>query len=78
MKLNLFWPRNRWNLFQWNYHTESPYSFNIDNINGDDQVDAVMMSNDVYQGNWSGHEYLNVFVCGAVGASLWIYVLSFG
>ena len=29
-----------------------------------------MMSNDVYQGNWSGHEYLNVFVCGAVGAGI--------
>ena len=34
------------------------------------QVDAVMMYNDVYQGNWSGHEYLNVFVCGAVGSGI--------
>ena len=51
-------------------YTESPYSFNTGNINGDDQVDVVMMSNDVYQGNWSGHEYLNVFVCGAVGAGI--------
>ena len=24
----------------------------------------------MYQGNWSGHEYLNVFVCGAVGTGI--------
>ena len=29
-----------------------------------------MMYNDVYQGNWSGHDYLNVFVCGAVGSGI--------
>ncbi len=51
-------------------YTQTPYSFNTGSINGDDQVDAVMMFNDVYQGNWSGHEYLNVFVCGAVGAGI--------
>ena len=26
-----------------------------------------MMYNDVFQGNWPGDQYLNVFVCGAVG-----------
>ena len=30
--------------------TETPYSYNNGDINGSDQVDAVMMYNDVYQG----------------------------
>ena len=51
-------------------YTESPYSYNLGSIDGDDQVNAVMMYNDVYQGNWSGHDYLNVFVCGAVGSGI--------
>jgi Pregnancy-associated plasma protein-A. len=50
--------------------TESPYSYNYGDINGSDQVDAVMMYNDVYQGNWPGDKYLNVFVCGAVGSGI--------
>ncbi len=50
--------------------TETPYSYNLGNIGGNDQVDAVMMYNDVYQGNWPGDEYLNVFICGAVGTGI--------
>ena len=42
--------------------TETPYSYNNGDISGSDQVDAVMMYNDVFQGNWPGNEYLNVFV----------------
>ncbi|MAJ07082.1 MAG: hypothetical protein CL827_09540 [Crocinitomicaceae bacterium] len=50
--------------------TETPFSYNNGDINGSDQVDAVMMYNDVYQGNWPGDQYLNVFVCGAVGTGI--------
>lgn len=50
--------------------TETPYSYNNGDINGSDQVDAVMMSNDVFQGNWPGNQYLNVFVCGSVGTGI--------
>ena len=50
--------------------TETPYSYNNGDISGSDQVDAVMMYNDVFQGNWPGNEYLNVFVCGAVGTGI--------
>ena len=50
--------------------TETPYSYNNGDINGSDQVDAVMMYNDVYQGNWPGNQYLNVFVCGSVGTGI--------
>ncbi|MDC3133419.1 M43 family zinc metalloprotease [Bacteroidota bacterium] len=50
--------------------TETPFSYNNGDINGSDQVDAVMMSNDVFQGNWPGNQYLNVFVCGSVGTGI--------
>lgn len=50
--------------------TESPNSYNNGSINGSDQADDVMMYNDVYQGNWPGDQYLNVFVCGAVGSGI--------
>ena len=50
--------------------TESPYSYNNGDINGSDQVDDIMMYNDVFQGNWPGNQYLNVFVCGAVGTGI--------
>ena len=50
--------------------TETPYSYNNGDINGSDQVDAVMISNDVFQGNWPGNQYLNVFVCGSVGTGI--------
>ena len=39
-------------------------------IDGSDQVDAVITLNDVYNGNWPGDQYLNVFVCGAVGSGI--------
>ena len=29
-----------------------------------------MMYNNVYQGNWPGNQYLNVFVCGSVGTGI--------
>ena len=50
--------------------TQTPYSYNNGDINGSDQVDAVMMYNDVFQGNWPGDKYLNVFVCGSVGTGI--------
>ena len=50
--------------------TLSPFSFNTGDINGIDQVNAVIALNDVYNGNWPGDQYLNVFVCGAVGSGI--------
>ena len=50
--------------------TESVYSYNNGGINGSDQVNDIMMYNNVYQGNWPGNQYLNVFVCGSVGTGI--------
>lgn len=50
--------------------TESVYSYNNGGINGSDQVNDIMMYNNVYQGNWAGNQYLNVFVCGSVGTGI--------
>jgi hypothetical protein len=50
--------------------TLTPLSFNLGDINGSDQVNAVIALNDVYNGNWPGDQYLNVFVCGAVGSGI--------
>jgi PKD repeat protein len=50
--------------------TESEYSYNNGDINGSDQLDDVINNNDVYQGIWPGNRYLNVLICGAVGAGV--------
>jgi PKD repeat protein len=47
--------------------TFSPYSYIGDN--GADQVDAIINGNNVYQGQWPGNNYLNVFVCGDIGGA---------
>ena len=44
--------------------TQSPLSYVSDFSEGSDQVNAIISENDVYQGNWSGDNYLNVIVCG--------------
>tara|TARA_B100001093_G_scaffold188189_1_gene180717 strand:+ start:6116 stop:8170 length:2055 start_codon:yes stop_codon:yes gene_type:complete len=50
--------------------TETVFSYNNGNINGSDQLNAVLNYNDVYQGIWPSKKYLNVYVCGAVGAGI--------
>jgi PKD repeat protein len=44
--------------------TRTISSFSYNGTNGQDQVDAIINGNDVYQGEWPGDEYLNVFICG--------------
>jgi hypothetical protein len=36
---------------------------------GDAQVTAIKNGNDVYQNNWEGNKYLNVFICGEIGGA---------
>ena len=36
---------------------------------GDAQVSAIVAGNDVFQGNWPGNKYLNVFVCANIGGA---------
>lgn len=44
--------------------TQSPMSFNEDGWN---QVQAIIDGNDVYNDEWPGDQYLNFFICGAIG-----------
>ena len=32
--------------------------------NGTQQVNAIINGNDVYNGQWPGNRYMNVFICG--------------
>jgi PKD repeat protein len=37
--------------------------------NGGAQVDAIVSGNDVYNGEWPGNRYLNIFICGDIGGA---------
>ena len=45
-------------------HTLSPYSYVSDFSGGGDQINAIIIGNDAYNGNWSSYNYLNVIICG--------------
>lgn len=47
--------------------TQSPMSFQGDD--GGDQVQAIINGNDVFNGQWPGNKYLNVFICGEIGGA---------
>ena len=40
-----------------------------DGADGGAQVDAIVAGNDVYQGQWSGSKYMNVFICKEIGGA---------
>lgn len=46
-------------------YTNSPLTY--DGSNGYAQVNAIKQGNDVYNGEWPGDEYLNIFVCADIG-----------
>jgi len=47
--------------------TFSPMSYQGDD--GGNQVDAIVAGNNVYNGQWPGNKYLNIFVCGEIGGA---------
>lgn len=47
--------------------TFSPMSYQGDD--GWDQVDAIVSGNNVYNGQWAGNRYLNIFICGDIGGA---------
>jgi PKD repeat protein len=52
--------------------TQSPMSYQ--GANGNAQVDAIVAGNDVFNGQWPGNRYLNVFICGDIdGAAGYTY-----
>ena len=36
---------------------------------GSSQVNEIISNNNVYQGQWPGNKYLNIFVCGSIGGA---------
>ncbi len=55
------------NCFNGVTRTISPMSY--DGSDGSAQVSTIRNNNDVYQGSWKGHKYLNIFVCGEIGGA---------
>lgn len=49
--------------------TRTQNSLTSNGEDGDAQVDAIIAGNDVYQGNWSGSKYMNIFVCAEIGGA---------
>jgi PKD repeat protein len=47
--------------------TRGPLTY--DGSNGGAQADYIRDNNDVYQGNWPGNQYLNIFVCEEIGGA---------
>lgn len=48
------------------------YTHSAKSYDGDDgqgQVTAIIQGNDVYNGQWPGDEYLNIFICGDIGGA---------
>ena len=47
-------------------------TFSFLSYQGDDggsQVNEIISNNNVYQGQWPGNKYLNIFVCGSIGGA---------
>lgn len=47
--------------------TQNAISYN--GADGGAQVDAIVAGNDVYQGEWAGNKYMNIFICGEIGGA---------
>ncbi len=55
------------NCFSGITRTQNPLS--LDGSDGDAQVNAIVAGNDVFNGQWPGNKYLNVFICGEIGGA---------
>jgi len=49
--------------------TRTQSTLSYDGSNGGAQVDAIVAGNDVFNGQWPGNKYLNIFVCGEIGGA---------
>ena len=49
--------------------TRTYNTISYDGSDGGIQVDAIVAGNDVYQGQWPGNKYMNVFICGEIGGA---------
>ena len=49
--------------------TRTYNTISYDGSVGNNQVDAIVAGNDVYQGQWPGNKYMNIFICGDIGGA---------
>ncbi len=49
--------------------TRTQNAITSDGSDGTAQVNAIVAGNDVYQGQWPGNKYLNIFVCADIGGA---------
>ena len=49
--------------------TRTYNTISYDGSDGGNQVDAIVAGNDVYQGQWPGNKYMNIFICGEIGGA---------
>ena len=49
--------------------TRTYNTISYDGTDGGIQVDAIVAGNDVYQNQWPGNKYMNVFICGEIGGA---------
>ncbi len=49
--------------------TRTKNALTHDGSNGNAQVTAIINGNDVYNGQWPGDEYLNIFICEEIGGA---------
>jgi PKD repeat protein len=59
--------------------TRTQHPLSNDGSSGTAQVNAIVAGNDVFNGQWPGNRYLNVYVCGEIGgAAGYTYKPAFG
>src|SRR6218665_15822 len=56
--------------------TLSPLSF--DGSSGSAQISAIVSGNDVYQNDWPGNKYLNIYICAEIGGAAGYTMLPAG
>ncbi len=49
--------------------TRTASSLSYIGADGGNQVDAIVSGNNVYNGNWPGNKYMNIYVCGEIGGA---------
>lgn len=49
--------------------TRTQSSMTSNGSNGANQISAIVAGNDVYQGQWPGNKYLNIYVCQDIGGA---------
>lgn len=49
--------------------TQSPLTSVTSSSQGGDQVDAIVAGNNVYNNQWPGNKYMNVFICKSIGGA---------